>query len=138
MGNLVFKEQAHKGRPRGRPKGAQKTINEYLIANQRHIPQLLEELLSQALTLQTIKCPKCHEYIEIKGGGNTEALKYLLDRHFGKAPQSIAVTAKTIPYTGDELSVIAEEVKAKELAMLTQIELVGTDEDINEPAVADN
>jgi len=109
----------------GRTKGSlgkktvsERSISSYLQAHQSKIPQLLAELTALALKLQTVKCPNCNEYHDVKGGGNIVALKYLLDRHYGTAPQSIKVEAKALVLTGDDYSRISVEIKEAERLLL--------------------
>lgn len=96
-----------KGRS-GRKKAPHKQITQYLEDNKQNIPALLDELTSQALakTSHECKCPSCgHEYsIKLYGGGNIEALKYLLDRHFGKSTQALDVQSKSVIVTGEQLA----------------------------------
>ena len=110
-----------KGRS-GRKPGFFKSINQYLEANRRNIPQLLEELTSQALKTRKIpiKCPHCaltHDH-EVRGYGDIEAIKYLLDRHYGKTPQAIDLTARVVSLSGDDLAKLIPELVASALPVI--------------------
>ena len=114
----------------GRKRNTTRQINQYLEANKSKIPQLLTELTSQALKTQhkDVICPKCkHEFtVEIHGGGNIEAIKWLLERHYGKAPQSLDIKSKNVILTGEELAAM--------LPMLLEHEQLLLSEPISEPS----
>ena len=112
----------------GRKRNTTKQINQYLEANKAQIPQLIAELTAQALTMtkKDVSCPHCgHKHtIEVRGGGNIEAIKWLLERHYGKAPQSLDIRSKSIVLTGEELSLLLPQLIASEALALPMPEIV--------------
>ena len=111
-----------------RRKHPQRAINDYITQRQGDIPALLAELHAQAITSrsESVKCPNCkHEFtIDIRGGGNIEAIKWLLERHYGKAPQSLDIRSKSIVLTGEELSLLLPQLIASETLALPMPEIV--------------
>lgn len=88
-----------KGRSGKRPMAATQ-LNDYLADSKNDIPAFLAKLSELALA------------------GNLDALKYMLDRHLGKAKQSLEITPKAPSITGDDLVGISEAVRATQDALL--------------------
>jgi hypothetical protein len=97
------------------------SIFQFIDRDVRNIPVYLAEMSSQALKKQRVKvkCPSCsHEHtIDAPGGGNLEALQWLLDRHFGKAPQSLQIKQE-VTVTGDSLASLALAMAARDSLLL--------------------
>jgi len=112
-----------KGRS-GRKKLPSREINEYLENDKNNIPAYLAEMSSQALRTISIdhRCPNCGDKhtIEVKGGGNYQALAWLLERHYGKAPASLIVKGPRIVLTGDNYQEVARQIMAAEVLALTE------------------
>ena len=92
--------------PRGRPRSLEKNLNEYMLANRKHIPKILDSLVASASTSIKAKCPACSTKFDIPGGGSVDAMKYLLDRFYGKPTQTIEAEIKAITISGDKLAAI--------------------------------
>ena len=110
-----------KGRS-GRRKNPVRAIYEYIVQDTANIPEYLNEMRAQATLRQSIdaKCPHCgkSQVITVPGGGNYQALAWLLDRHYGKAPQNLNVKSEAIVLTGENYGEIAKQIEAMQARAL--------------------
>ena len=105
----------------GRKKTLERSINDYMAANQKYIPDILTALRSAALKRRNVKCPHCSQNFNLPGGGDVKAMMYLLNRHFGMPKGSLEIEAKKQSVTGDDLVDIPRQIAAKETLLLGTI-----------------
>ena len=90
----------------GRKKTYERTINDILKANEKHIPAIFDALIAAAKKTIKVKCPHCNTKFDTPGGGNIDAMKTLLDRFYGKATQKFEGDIRTVTLSGDTLASI--------------------------------
>lgn len=101
-------------------------IREFINRDERNIPEYLAEIRAHALKSQSVECPQCKHHFDAKGGGRIEALMWLLERHYGKAPQALTVEAKVLTLSGDDYTRMALAMQAEEQAVLEANPIGGT------------
>ena len=102
----------------GRKKTLERSINDYMVANQKYIPKIMDAMVAGAIKRRKVKCPYCNQGFQLTGGGDAKLQMYLIDRYFGKASQTVSLETKKPSVTGDDLVEVAAAIMQQEAKLL--------------------
>ena len=102
----------------GRRKTLERSINDYMVANQKYIPKIMDAMVAGAIKRRKVKCPYCSQSFQLAGGGDAKLQMYLIDRYFGKASQTVSLETKKPSVTGDDLVEVAAAIMQQEAKLL--------------------
>ncbi len=107
----------------GRRKTLERSINDYMVANQKYIPKIMDAMVAGAIKRRKVKCPYCNQGFQLTGGGDAKLQMYLIDRYFGKASQTVSLETKKPSVTGDDLVEVAAAIMQQEAKLLAAGEI---------------
>ena len=107
----------------GRKKTLERSINDYMVANQKYIPKIMDAMVAGAIKRRKVKCPYCSQSFQLAGGGDAKLQMYLIDRYFGKASQTVSLETKKPSVTGDDLVEVAAAIMQQEAKLLATDEI---------------
>ena len=107
----------------GRKKTLERSINDYMVANQKYIPKIMDAMVAGAIKRRKVKCPYCSQSFQLAGGGDAKLQMYLIDRYFGKASQTVSLETKKPSVTGDDLVEVAAAIMQQEAKLLAAGEI---------------